>query len=507
MLWVFLVYLGILLVLGFVAKRYTKGLEGFLLGDRKMGPWLTALSYEATAYSGWLMLGFPGRAFSRGLAAVWAGVACVLGDSLNWLLVSRRLRDETAKLRALTVPEYLERRFPKPDGHAIQLVASLALSFFMLIYLWAQFVAAGKAMMTMLEWSYTPAVLLSAIVIILYTFQGGYRAVVWTDAFQAVMMLTALIVLPVACVVKMGGWDAVSAALARASAEAAAVPAAPLASTSSHLSAWFAGLVGLSLFSFLFEDAGLGAGYLGQPHISVRYMAIRDSRELRPAFVLSILFAILVCTGAVAAGLSGHGSFHFGEAVPTSAAEAGMRQPLHDPEEVLPRLAMAVLPPWLAGLVISAIMAAIMSTASGFLLSVTSSVTEDVYHRLLRPAASQGELVLVSRAVTLALGAGALALAIATNPLDPRSTVYKLVLYGWGGLAGCFSAPVTLALFYRGMTRAACLAGMLSGALTVLVWRNVPALVDVAYEVIPAMLISTLSILLVSRLTMKEPSP
>ena len=498
MLWVFLVYLGILLVLGFVAERYTKSLEGFLLGDRKMGPWLTALSYESTAYSGWLMLGFPGRAFSRGLAAIWAGVACVIGDSLNWLLVSRRLRDETARLRALTVPEYLERRFPKPDGHAVQLVASLALAFFMLIYLWAQFVAAGKAMMTMLEWGYLPALLLSAIVIILYTFQGGYRAVVWTDAFQAVMMLTALVILPAACLVEMGGWAGAQAALSRASEEASAQ--APLAETSSHLRSWFAGLVGLSLFSFLFEDAGLGAGYLGQPHISVRYMAIRDSRELRPAFVLSILFAILVCAGAVAAGLAGHATFHFDDV----AGVADLRQPLHDPEEVLPRLAMAVLPPWLAGLVISAIMAAIMSTASGFLLSVTSSVTEDVYHRLFRPGAGQKELVLVSRAVTLALGASALALALGTNPLDPRSTVYKLVLYGWGGLAGCFSAPVTLALFYRGMTRAGCLAGMVSGALSVLVWRNVPALSSVAYEVLPAMAVSAISILLVSRLT-QEP--
>jgi sodium/proline symporter len=507
MLWVFLTYLGILLVLGFIAERYTKGLEGFLLGDRKMGPWLTALSYESTAYSGWLMLGFPGRAFSRGLAAVWAGIACVIGDSLNWILVSRPLRQETERLKALTVPEYLERRFPKRDGHAIQLVASLALSFFMLIYLWAQFVAAGKAMMTMLEWSYAPALLLSAIVIILYTFQGGYRAVVWTDAFQAVMMLTALAVLPVACVIQLGGLSGAAAALSRASAEAAAVPG-PLANTSSHLGAWFAGMVGLSLFSFLFEDAGLGAGYLGQPHICVRFMAIRSSRELMPAFVLSILFAILVCAGAVAAGLLGHGWFHFAPVDPTPAGGLlAARQPLTDPEEILPRLAMAVLPAWLAGLVISAIMAAIMSTASGFLLSVTSSMTEDVYRRLLRPAAGQGELVLVSRAVTLALGAGALALAIGTDPLDPQSTVYKLVLYGWGGLAGCFSAPVTLALFYRRMTRAGCLAGMISGASTVLVWRSVPSLVGVAYEVIPAMLISAISIVVVSRLTMEEPRP
>jgi len=261
----------------------------------------------------------------------------------------------------------------------------------------------------------------------------------------------------------------------------------------------------LSLFTFLFEDAGLGAGYLGQPHISVRYMAIRRSSDLKPAFVLSILFAALVCAGAVCVGLVGHGYFHFAE-LASGPAQAG-RVPLRDAEEILPRLALVVLPPWLAGLVISAIMAAIMSTASGFLLSVTSSMTEDVYRRLMRPAADQRELVRVSRLVTLALGAGALVLALNTDPLDPRSTVYRLVLYGWGGLAGCFSAPVTLALFYRGMTREGCLAGMISGALTVLVWRNVPALVSVAYEVIPAMLVSAASILLVSRLTRGAPAP
>jgi sodium/proline symporter len=499
MLWVFLLYLGILLVLGFIAERYTKSLESFLLGDRDMGPWLTALSYEATAYSGWLMLGFPGRAFSRGLSAIWAGVACFIGDSLNWILVSRRLREETEKLRALTVPEYLERRFHKPGGHAIQLTASLALGFFMLIYLWAQFVAAGKAMMTVLGWAYAPALLVSAMVIIIYTFQGGYRAVVWTDAFQALMMLVALVVLPVACFLRIGGWEGFTDAIARASAEAAA-SGPRLASTSSHLGSWIAGLTGLALFTSLFEDAGLGAGYLGQPHISVRFMAIRDARYLMPAFVLSILFAILVCSGAVAAGLLGHGTFGFAGA----AGMEGGRAPLLDAEEILPRLAMAVLPSWLAGLVLSAIMAAIMSTASGFLLSVASSTTEDLYHRLVRPAAGQKELVLVSRAVTLGLGAMALLLALGTDPLDPNATVYKIVLYGWGGLAGSFSAPVTLALFYRGMTRSGCLAGMISGTLTVLVWRSIPALASVAYEVIPAMAISALSILVVSRWTRKE---
>src|SRR5262245_33930632 len=224
MIWVFLFYLAILLLIGFVSERYTRGQEGFLLGDRKVGPWVTALSYEATAYSGWLMLGFPGRAFGRGLVAIWVGLSCVVGDALNWLFVSRRLREQTEKLRALTIPQYLECRFPRPNGHAIRVVASLAITFFMLIYLWAQFVAAGKTIRAMLGWEYAPAVLLSAAVIVVYTFQGGYRAVVWTDTFQAVMMLTALLVLPAVCLVQVGGWAGVTAGLDRASAEAAAVP-------------------------------------------------------------------------------------------------------------------------------------------------------------------------------------------------------------------------------------------------------------------------------------------
>src|SRR5262249_31080895 len=153
-------------------------------------------------------------------------------------------------------------------------------------------------------------------IIVLYTFQGGYRAVVWTDAFQAVMMLTALLVLPAVCLAQVGGWPGLTSGLDRASAEAAAAP--KLAETRSFLGTWFAGLVGFSLFAFLFEDAGVGAGYLGQPHICVRYMAIRDSRELRPAFVLSIVFATLVCAGAVAVGLVAHHWFRF----PGMAADA-----------------------------------------------------------------------------------------------------------------------------------------------------------------------------------------
>jgi sodium/proline symporter len=270
-------------------------------------------------------------------------------------------------------------------------------------------------------------------------------------------------------------------------------------------------LTGFALFSFLFEDAGMGIGYLGQPHTSVRFMGITDSKALRPAFVLSITFAILVCAGAVMVGLVAHGWYRFAEATPqVSASIASQGATLEripvslanqEQEFILPELTLLIMPTWLAGLVVSAIMAAIMSTASGFLLSVTSSLAEDVYHRLVRPNATEKHLVFVSRLVTLGLGMGALVLTLFTDPKDPKSTVYSLVLYGWGGLAGAFSAPVTLALIYPRMTRAGCLAGIIVGGSLVFIWRSIPMLADSMNEIIPSIAASALAIFIFSSFT------
>jgi sodium/proline symporter len=504
MAWIFFLYLGVLLLIGFATRRATKGMSGYLLADRRVGPWTTALSYEATAYSGWLMLGFPGRAFSRGVAAIWVGVACVFGDALNWVGVARRLREQTARLGALTIPEYLERRFAHAGGNAVRATASLAILIFMSIYLWAQCVAGGKLLATVLAMDYPLAASISALVIIIYTFQGGYRALVWTDCVQAMMAVVALIVLPAACLYQVGGWSGLAVVLDHASADASAASSTGWAG--SHLGEWFAGLSGLALFTFLFEDAGVGIGYLGQPHICARFMAIRDARYLRAACVASIVWAALVCTGAVGVGLVAHGWFRLAPAS-ASAPDGGAIAPgdprpcLNDPEEALPRLAIAVFPQWLAGFVVSAIMAPIMSSSASFLLSASSSLSEDVYPHLLRRTAGEKELLLVARSGTLAIGLIALGLAVTTDPDDKQSAVYSLVLYAWGGLSGCFSAPILLALYYQGMTRAGCVAGMIVGAVTILVWHNVPALAGVAYEVIPAIVLSALSIVVVSQVT------
>ena len=505
MIWTFFLYLAILIGIGIVANRFTKGLDSFVLGDRQSGVWVTALSYEATAYSGWLMLGFPGKAFAKGLCAIWVGISCVIGDALNWILLSRRLRQETEQLRALTIPEYLDRKFSKPGSKSIRVAATLSILIFMFIYLWSQFVAAGNAISTVMgDLSYTQATMISALVILIYTFQGGYRAVIWTDAFQGVMMVIALVLLPAACLWQIGGWSQLQEMLHSAAAEVAQYPDA-LGHTW-KTGEWFGGLTGLALFSFLLEDAGVGAGYLGQPHICVRFMGAKSADDLRPAFWISVVFATFVCTGAVGVGLVAH---HWFQIVPSGVDPAtvatGAREGLTvtNAERVLPLLAMKVLPTWLAGLVVSAIMAAIMSSASAYLLTASSSLVQDLYHQQFRPKASEGELLWASRLVTVGLGVGALLLALRTNAGDPNSSVYSLVLYGWGGLAASFSAPVTLAVFYRGMTRAGCLAGIVVGTAGVLAWRNIPVLVEHFNEVIPCMLLSAITVVGVSLCTRK----
>jgi sodium/proline symporter len=257
------------------------------------------------------------------------------------------------------------------------------------------------------------------------------------------------------------------------------------------------------LFSFLFEDAGVGAGYIGQPHICTRFMSAENPRQLRIAMVISILFAVMVCTGAVAVGLVSHGWFRNEDSatlVPIAGSQA-VDSSSFNIEVVLPRLVMEIYPGWLAGLVLSTIMADIISSAAGYLMSGASSAVEDIYYRLFRREAGQAELLRAGRLITLLMAAAAGLLALGTNPNSERPVVYYLVLYAWGGLASAFSAPVLLAIYFRRMTRAGCLAGIIAGSVTCLIWHNTPALAAVAYEVIPAVLISAASIIVVSLCT------
>ena len=473
----FLVYLAILIVVGLVAYRKTKTFDDYYLAGRKLNPWATALSAEASSESGWLLLGLPGQAFSQGIGAFWVALGCVCGTFFNWTALAKRLRRITGFFRVITIPGYLEARF-EDDSHTIRIIGAILIGVFMAAYVAAQFVASGKALSVTFGIDYTTSVLIGAAVILFYTMMGGFFAVAWTDVIQALMMIFGLVIMPVVGTIKLGGPAALWTRLASLSPEG------------SGFLSLSVGREGIALVTFLVGMIGIGLGYPGQPHVLIRFMAIRKPRLIRKGALIGVIWAVIALYGAVFVGLVAKGIL---------TADPG------DPERVMPLLAMEILPSWLAGLVIAAAMAAMMSTADSQLLVSSSSFVQDLYHKALKREPTPKRLVLLSRIVTLLVGLIAMIVALRQDPENPVGVVFWLVLYAWGGLASSFGPLLILSLYWKRVTRAGAIAGMIAGSGTVIVWKNVAALSGFLYELIPGFVASLVVILIVSLLT-KPPS-
>lgn len=390
-------YLAVMLAIGFAGYRYTRDLADYILGGRRLGFFVSALSAEAADMSGWLMLGLPGYAYTFGLQAGWIALGLLVGTYLNWKLVARRLRRYTEVAGdALTLPDFLERRFHDASRLLRWVSAGFILLFFT-FYTSSGFVAGGRLFESVFGMPYGWAVAAGALVVIVYTFVGGFFAVCWTDTVQGLMMLAALVVLPLLAIAHQGGWDAMLASLARVNAGLLS----PLHSLSGEP---------LSLIA-LVSLLGWGLGYFGQPHILPRFMAIRSEHQIPQARWIAVTWVTLTLLGAVLVGLAGVGYFQ----PPLSGAEA---------EKVFIKLSLLLFHPALAGGLLAAILAAIMSTASAQLLVSASALSEDFYRALLRPQASPRELIWIGRGAVLGIAALAYVLA-----LDPRSKVLDLVAY------------------------------------------------------------------------------
>jgi sodium/proline symporter len=469
----FLVYLIVLIVVGIITYRMMHTHDDYYLAGRKLNPWVTALSAEASSESGWLLLGLPGQAFSQGIGAFWVAFGCLAGTFFNWTAVAKRLRKITGFFRAITIPDYLESRFDD-KSHTLRVIAALLIGIFMTSYVAAQLVASGKALSVTFGLDYVPAVLMGSAVILFYTMMGGFFAVAWTDVIQATMMVIGLIVIPVVGTIKLGGPAAVCARLAECTAD-----------TSGYLS-MRVGREGIALATFIIGMLGIGLGYPGQPHVLVRFMAIRKPSQVRKGALIGIIWAAIALYGAVLVGLLARGI---------------LTTDVVDPERVMPLLAIELLPPWVAGIMIAAAMAAIMSTADSQLLVASSAFVQDFYHKTFGKNPKPSTLVLLSRLVTLAIGALGLVIALRQDPNNPVGVVFWLVLYAWGGLASAFGPVIVLSLYWKRVTRAGALAGMLSGAITVVVWKNITVLNDFLYVLIPGVVVSTLAVVIVSLLT------
>ena len=469
----FIGYLLLMLLIGWWAYRRTHNLSDYILGGRRLGPWPTALSAGASDMSGWLLLGLPGYAYAAGLEALWLVFGLLLGTWLNWHIVARRLRRYSERADdALTIPAFLENRF-QDQTHLLRVVSALFILLFFLFYTSSGLVAGARLFETVFGLPYLWALLAGTGAIILYTFLGGFLAVAWTDLVQGLLMAAALLIVPLYAFAAMGG---VGDGLLRVQQINPQLLNA-LTNSAGEPLGW------LAIVSLL----GWGLGYFGQPHILARFKAIRHHRELGQARRIAVGWSALTLLGATLVGL---------------AAIGYLPEPLagKDSERAFMLLAGTLFNPLVAGVLLAAVLAAIMSTADSQLLVSSSALAEDFYKALLRREASPRELILVGRVAVVLVALIAFALA-----LQPDRKVLDLVAYAWAGFGAAFGPTLLLALYWQRMNRWGALAGIVTGGLTVVVWKPLQGGLFDLYELVPAFAASLLAIGVVSLFTSPPP--
>jgi len=457
----FIAYFILLLGIGFYFYRRNESIEEYLLGGRGMGAWVTALSAQASDMSGWLLMGLPGAIYVGGLTNVWIAIGLFLGTALNWLLISKRLRAYTQKTDSITLPCFFEARFGDPTG-LLRLVGAIVILIFFTIYASSGLVAAGKLFESTFGVSYQAAVVIGGTVIVLYTFLGGFLAVCWTDLFQGSLMVVALVIVPAMAYSRAGGMAGIQEGMiARDIARSYIPTGGPVAL--------------LAIVSAM----AWGLGYFGQPHILVRFMSAKSLAKLSKSAGIAIVWVLISLTGAVVIGWIGIGLFR--------------TVPGGDPEKVFIYMIAEVTGPWVGGVMLAAILSAIMSTIDSQLLVLSSALTEDFYQKVIKRNAGQREVVLVGRICVIVISLVALVLA-----LRPNDTILGIVAYAWGGFGAAFGPLVLFALYSRRTSWQAALAGMISGTVVLVLWKQV-GLSAHLYELVPGFLANGIVILVVNR--------
>jgi sodium/proline symporter len=467
----FAIYLLAMIAIGFMAWRSTRSFDDYILGGRSLGSYVTALSAGASDMCGWLLLGLPGALYAGGLSEAWIAIGLIIGAWCNWKFVAGPLRVYTERSgNALTLPDYFTHRFAD-TSKLLRILSALVILVFFAVYCASGIVAGARLFESVFGLPYAQAVWWGAAATILYTLVGGFLAVSWTDTVQASLMIFALVLTPIVVLLSTGG-SASSLALIEQ------VDPARLQ--------W----IGAGGVVAVISAAAWGLGYFGQPHILARFMAADDLQTIPKARRIGMTWMVLCLFGAMAVGFLGIAYF---------AAHPEQGTMVRDnPERVFIALAGLLFNPWIAGVLLSAILAAIMSTLSCQLLVCSSALTEDFYRGFLRPRASQRELVWFGRAMVLSVALIAIAIA-----RDPDSRVLGLVSYAWAGFGAAFGPVVLFSLFWKRMTRNGALAGMIVGALTVILWKQTGSAL---YEMVPGVIAASLAIIVVSRVGRAPPA-
>ncbi|HAT41941.1 MAG TPA: sodium/proline symporter PutP [Rheinheimera sp.] len=470
------IYFVAMLGIGLYAYRQsTSNLSEYMLGGRQLGPGITALSAGASDMSGWLLMGLPGALYVAGISQVWMAIGLILGAWANYLFLAPRFRVYTEVANdSITLPDYFEHRFAD-HTRLLRLISAVVIVVFFTIYTASGVVAGGKLFETVFQLDYQYGLLLTVSVVILYTLLGGFLAVSMTDFVQGIIMFLALCIVPLVTLNVVGG-------------------IAPVLDTvqsinPKHLDL-FNGTTAIGIVSLM----AWGLGYFGQPHIIVRFMAIRSVKDFPVARRVGMSWMIISLLGAILTGFIGIAFIK----------QTGTE--LKDPETIFILLSQVLFHPFITGFLLAALLAAVMSTISSQLLVTSSALVQDFYKTFLNKTASDRHLVLMGRGAVLAVAIVAIVIA-----LDRSSSILSLVANAWAGFGAAFGPVILISLYWRRMTLWGALAGMLAGSMTVLAWVYGPwtmdgvALNDWLYSMVPGVIASALAVWLVSLMT-KQPS-
>jgi len=458
----FMAYIIVMVAIGLYFYFKTDDLSDYVLGGRGLNPAVTALSAGASDMSGWLLLGLPGMMYTGGLAGAWIVIGLYIGAWLNWSYVAKPLRVYTEHLDdSITIPQYLSNRFGD-NKHVLRVLTALVILLFYTLYASSGLVGGAKLFEATFGLSYDTALIAGTVVIVSYTFMGGYNAVSWTDFIQGILMMLALIIAPAVILYDVGGWNETIKIIQGIDP--------------THLSLFATSWIGaISL-------AAWGLGYFGQPHILVRFMSIEKANDIPTAKKIGLSWMLVSVIGSLSVGF-------FGMAYVLSHGVA-----LDDPEKIFIVLSQLLFNPWISGMLLAAILAAIMSTIDSQLLVSSSVLTQDIYHAVMRKDASQTELVWIGRATVIIIALIAFGIS-----MDPNSSVLSLVSYAWAGFGAAFGPLIILSLYKKDVTLAGAIAGLVVGTATVLIWKPLSGGLFDLYELLPGFVFAWIAILVFSK--------
>ncbi len=482
------IYLCMMVVIGAVFSKKNKNTDDFYLGGRKLGPIVTAMSAEASDMSSWLLMGLPAVALMTGVAeAFWTALGLAVGTYLNWLFVAKRLRVYTSKIDAVTLPDFFAKRFGD-DKHIITLIAALFIVVFFIPYTASGFAACGKLFSSLFNVQYEVAMILSAIVIVVYCTLGGFLAASTTDFIQAIIMTIALFVVVFAGVGVMNGFGTIFDNVSNfdgymdvfkgydvASKTTGSYGALPVASTL----AW-------------------GLGYFGMPHILLRFMAIEDKKKLKTSRRVASVWVVISMGVAILIGIIGY-SLMKEAIVPTYANASAAETIIVDVAKWI--ASHGYVPAFIGGVILAGILASTMSTADSQLLAAASSVSQNLVQETFKKKLSEKKGIILARVCVCVISVIAVFLA-----LDPSSSVFRIVSFAWAGFGAVFGPMVLFGLFWKRMTKWGAIAGMITGGATIFIWKFVVREVFAdtilnIYELLPAFIIASIFIVIISLVT------